>query len=53
MYAGPLPESPVTASHYGIRGIPTLLVFKDGRPVAQQVGAIPKTAIAQLMDRAL
>ncbi|MCA9529682.1 MAG: thioredoxin [Myxococcales bacterium] len=46
-------ESPGTASKYGIRGVPTLLVFKDGRPVAQQVGAIPKTAIAQLMDRAL
>ena len=46
-------ESPGTASKYGIRGVPTLLVFKDGRPVAQQVGAIAKTAIAQLMDRAL
>lgn len=46
-------ESPGTASKYGIRGVPTLMVFKDGELVAQHVGAAPKTTIAQLMDRAL
>ncbi len=46
-------ESPGTASKYGIRGVPTLMVFKSGELVAQHVGAAPKTTIAQLMDRAL
>ena len=46
-------ESPGTASKYGIRGVPTLMVFKGGELVAQHIGAAPKTTIAQLMDRAL
>ncbi len=46
-------ESPGSASKYGIRGVPTLLVFKGGEVVGQQVGAAPKTTIAQLMDQAL
>ena len=46
-------ESPNTAAKYGIRGVPTLYVFKGGSVVAQQVGAVPKKTIAALMDRAL
>ena len=46
-------ENPGTASKYGIRAVPTLMVFKGGELVAQHMGAAPKTAIAQLMDRAL
>ena len=46
-------ESPGTASKYGIRGVPTLMVFRGGELVAQHIGAAPKTTIAQLMDRAL
>jgi thioredoxin 1 len=46
-------ESPGTAQKYGIRGVPTLMVFQGGELVAQHVGAAPKTTIAQLMDRAL
>ncbi len=46
-------ESPGTASKFGIRGVPTLMVFKGGEMVAQHIGAAPKTTIAQLMDRAL
>lgn len=46
-------ESPGTASKFGIRGVPTLMVFKGGELVAQHIGAAPKTTIAQLMDRAL
>ena len=33
------PEAP---TQYGVRSIPTLIVFKDGKPVAQQTGAMPK-----------
>jgi len=46
-------ESPGTAQKYGIRGVPTLIVVKDGAVVGQQVGAVPKVKIAQLMDSAL
>ncbi len=34
------------AARYGIMSIPTLIVFKDGKPVAQVVGAVPKKVIA-------
>ena len=39
-------SNPQTATNYGIRGIPTLLMFKDGAAVDQIVGAVPKTHIA-------
>ena len=32
-------------SKYGIRGIPTLILFKDGKPISQKVGAAPKKAL--------
>ncbi len=41
------------ASQFSIRSIPSLYVFKGGEIVAQQVGAVPKSAIAGLIDRAL
>jgi thioredoxin 1 len=46
-------ESPATAQKFQIRGVPTLLMFKDGKQVGQQVGAVPKTKIAALIDGAL
>ncbi len=46
-------ESPGTATKYGIRGVPSLYVFKGGQIVAQQQGAAPKTTIAQLIERGL
>ena len=46
-------ESPGVASRFGIRGVPTLLVFKGGQVVAQQVGAVPKSKIAERINRAL
>ncbi len=46
-------ESPGTAAKYGIRGVPTLYVFKGGQIVGQRVGAAPKTALADLIERAL
>ena len=44
-------SNPKTATNYGIRGIPTLLMFKDGSAVDQIVGAIPKTHIAERLDK--
>lgn len=45
--------SPAIAQRYGIRGVPTLYVFKDGEMVAQLVGAAPKPSIVSLIQRAL
>jgi thioredoxin 1 len=39
-----------TAMRYNIRGIPTLLVFKNGQVVAQKVGAVGKSDVAALLD---
>ena len=38
-------ENPQTPMTYGIRGIPTLIMFKDGQVADQQVGAHPKTVL--------
>jgi len=45
-------DSPSTAQRFGIRGVPTLYMFKGGQVVAQQVGAVPKSMIEQLVQRA-
>lgn len=41
-----------TATKYGIRGIPTLMLFKGGQVVDQIVGAVPKSRIKELLDKA-
>ena len=46
-------DNPQTAMQYGIRSIPTLLVFKGGAPVDKVVGAVPKAAIKKRLDEAL
>jgi thioredoxin 1 len=38
-------ENPMTPSKYGIRGIPTMMLFKDGELKATKVGALPKQAL--------
>ena len=44
-------SNPQTATNYVIRWIPTLLIFKDGSAVDQIVGAVPKTQIAERLDK--
>lgn len=39
-------ESPETPGRYGVRGIPTLMIFRNGELAATKVGAAPKSAIA-------
>ena len=46
-----LDDNPVTASRFGVRSIPTLLVFKDGHEVDRIVGVQPKTEIARRLER--
>ena len=41
------------AAEYGIRSIPTLLVFKGGKVVGQLIGAVPKKQLAEQLDAAL
>ena len=41
------------AMQYGIRGIPALLVFKDGAVANQIVGAVPKNDITQILDEVI
>jgi thioredoxin 1 len=41
-----------TPSKYGVRGIPTLMLFKGGQMVDQIVGAVPKSRIKELLDKA-
>jgi thioredoxin 2 len=42
-----------TAQRFQIRGIPTTIVFKGGKPVANRTGAIPKAALEELLKQAL
>lgn len=40
-----------TPSKYGVRGIPTLMLFRNGQVVDQIVGAVPKNRIKELLDK--
>ncbi|MGR6438352.1 thioredoxin TrxA [Proteus mirabilis] len=43
-------ENPATAPKYGIRGIPTLILFKNGAVAATKVGALSKTQLKEFLD---
>lgn len=42
-----------TASAYGIRSIPTMILFKDGKPVDQMMGNLPKENIVQFITKSI
>ncbi len=46
-------NNPSIAMKYGIRSIPALIFFKDGQPVDQIVGAVPKGALKRKIDSVL
>jgi thioredoxin len=46
-------ESPATPSQYGVRGIPTLILFKGGKILDQIVGAVPKARLKSMIEKAL
>jgi thioredoxin 1 len=45
--------NPMVASQYGIQSIPTLIIFRNGRPVGQTVGAMRKEQLRERLERAL
>lgn len=46
-------EAPVIASNYGVMSIPTLIVFKEGKPIEQVIGYKAKGDLKKLLDNAL
>ena len=46
-------ENPSVAREYGIRSIPTLMIFKGGQRLDMVVGAVPKTALAEKLEKYL
>ena len=46
-------ENPATPGQYGVRGIPTLILFKSGKILDQIVGATPKARLKAFIEKAL
>lgn len=46
-------DNPSTATEYGIRSIPTLMMFKDGKRVDTVIGAVPKSTLASTLNKYL
>ncbi len=46
-------ENQKTASDFGIRGIPTLMLFKDGKVAATKVGALSKSQLTEFLNSAI
>lgn len=46
-------DNPMTASKYGVRGIPTMMLFKDGQVASMKVGSMPKTQLYEWVDSVL
>ena len=46
-------DSPSTGSRYGVRGIPTMMIFKDGQVVSTKVGAMAKSRINEWITQTL
>ena len=43
-------KHPGTPQKYGVRGVPTLIIFKDSKPVSKRVGSLPKSKLAEWID---
>lgn len=46
-------NNPMTPSKYGVRGIPTLIIFKNGQPAAMKVGALTKSKLMEWIEGAI
>ncbi|UDF03534.1 thioredoxin TrxA [Asticcacaulis sp. AND118] len=45
-------DSPMTPSKFGVRGIPTMMLFKDGKMTSMKVGAMPKSKLVEWLNEA-
>ena len=43
-------DNPLTPTKYGVRGIPTLMLFKDGQVAATKIGALPKSKLFEWVE---
>ena len=46
-------QNPATPSQYGVRGIPTLMIFKDGQVASTKIGALPKSKLVEWVESVL
>jgi thioredoxin 1 len=46
-------ENPQTTRKYGVRGIPTLMLFKDGQVAATKIGALPKSKLVEWVETSI
>ncbi|WP_207538071.1 thioredoxin TrxA [Sabulicella rubraurantiaca] len=46
-------ENPMTPTQFAVRGIPTMILFKDGKPVDTKVGAAPRSEMKAWVERSL
>ncbi|TAL01778.1 MAG: thioredoxin TrxA [Rhodospirillaceae bacterium] len=46
-------DNPQTPTQYGVRGIPTLMIFKDGQVAAMKVGALPKSKLLEWVQQSI
>ena len=46
-------DNPLTPTKYGVRGIPTLMLFKNGEVAATKVGALPKSKLVEWVQESL
>ena len=46
-------DNPQTPTQYGVRGIPTLMIFKDGQVAAMKVGALPESKLKEWVEQSI
>ena len=50
VYKVNIDDNPDVPAKYNVRGIPTLLIFKDGAPIATKVGSLPKSSLLEWIE---
>ncbi len=53
VYKVDIDNNPETPARFGVRGIPTVILFKNGQVVDQVVGAVPKSNLEELVKKAI
>ncbi len=43
-------DAPETPTKYGVRGVPTLMIFKDGQVIGTRVGGMPKSQLQEWIE---